>query len=240
MASTKGHGNPAWNRDETLLALELYFETSGSIPAPDDSRVIRLSETLRGLPFHPADKRMPSFRNPDGVAFKLQNLRHVATGKGLDSTSKTDEAIWQEYGGRPDAVTAAASAIRAAVLTIQSLPESDDDVQFPEGRAFTTLHKRRERNPKLRSALLRARRQQGLMKCEICETLPLGIPEIGDAIFEGHHRLGLSSSGERATRLSEMALLCANCHRALHRAIMIEKRWLSVEEGRGMFGIQKR
>jgi 5-methylcytosine-specific restriction protein A len=27
-----------------------------------------------------------------------------------------------------------------------------------------------------------------------------------------------------------MALLCANCHRMVHRAIAQEKRWLSIEE----------
>lgn len=33
MAVTKGHGNPNWNRDETILALEAYFALGGKNPS---------------------------------------------------------------------------------------------------------------------------------------------------------------------------------------------------------------
>ncbi|RQQ41635.1 hypothetical protein DF145_34655, partial [Burkholderia stagnalis] len=59
-----------------------------------------------------------------------------------------------------------------------------------------------------------------------------------EAHFEAHHIIPLSSTGIRITRLSDLALLCANCHRLLHRAIAVEKRWLTVAEGRAICGIQ--
>ena len=49
MAVTHGHGNPNWNRDETILALEVYFATRGRSPGPSDPQVIALSEKLRSL-----------------------------------------------------------------------------------------------------------------------------------------------------------------------------------------------
>ena len=55
-----------------------------------------------------------------------------------------------------------------------------------------------------------------------------------DAMFEAHHRMLLSAGEKRKTRLSDMALLCANCHRLLHRAIAINKRWIDGDEGRGL------
>lgn len=80
MAVTSGHGNPKWTREEVILALELYFECGERIPSAEDPRVRSLSELLRAFPHHSEAARKESFRNPDGVAFKLQNLRQVATG----------------------------------------------------------------------------------------------------------------------------------------------------------------
>jgi len=31
MAVTHGHGNPKWTRDETILALDLYFDCKGHV-----------------------------------------------------------------------------------------------------------------------------------------------------------------------------------------------------------------
>ena len=99
MARTHGHGNPDWTRDETILALALYLETGEAVPSKKDPRVQRLSSTLRALPYHAEAARRETFRNPDGVAFKLQKLRSVATGKGLGNTSTMDREIWRSLGG---------------------------------------------------------------------------------------------------------------------------------------------
>ena len=48
LAVTHGHGNPNWNRDETILALEPYFALSGKNPSAKDPQLIALSQTLRG------------------------------------------------------------------------------------------------------------------------------------------------------------------------------------------------
>lgn len=93
MAVTHGHGNPHWTRDEVILALDLYFDCKGKVPGAADPRVQELSEVLRAFPHHGASARKDSFRNPDGVAFKLQNIRQVATGKGLGNVSKADREV---------------------------------------------------------------------------------------------------------------------------------------------------
>lgn len=88
MAVTHGHGNPNWTKDETILALDLLFKLNGANPSPSDKRVIALSNTLNQLPIHPLEIRKAQFRNPAGVAFKIQNLKSVATGKGLTKCFK--------------------------------------------------------------------------------------------------------------------------------------------------------
>lgn len=112
MAVTKGHGNPKWTRDETILALELYLATSSQLPGPSDPRVVALSEELARFNWHPLTRRRDTFRNPDGVSFKLQNIRSVATGKGLGNTSEMDRSVWNEFAGNLAAVALEASRIR--------------------------------------------------------------------------------------------------------------------------------
>lgn len=239
MARTQGHGNPNWTRDETILALDLYFDLNGKIPSGSDERIKALSEMLRRFPYHAEASRKESFRNPDGVAFKLQNLKQVATDKGLGNVSQTDRAIWKEFGSSPTKTKSLANLIRAGVAASESAKPVIEDVEFAEGRVFTELHSRRERDPKLRERLLSSRRDAKQLFCEMCNApTPSSNPELMEAHFEAHHIVPLASTGARITRLSDMALLCANCHRLLHRAIALEKRWISVKEGRILCGVR--
>lgn len=241
MARTHGHGNPKWTRDEVILALDLYFKCAGNIPSRDDARVRELSSLLRRLPYHEAESRKDSFRNPDGVAFKLQNLRQVATGKGLGNVSETDRLVWAEFGGQRDKVKQLGDLIRTGIKlseSMQGADEDDDDEEFFEGRVITRLHKKRERNRKVRKRLLASRSKNGRLTCDMCGGHSRATdPGLEDATFEAHHRLPVSVAKERITRLLDLALLCANCHRLLHRAISSTKRWVDIDEGRTLLGM---
>lgn len=236
MAVTQGHGNPNWTQDETILALELYQQLHGVIPSKTDPRVIELSETLRSLPLHDSAATRMTFRNPDGVVFKLQNLRAVAVGMGLQNVSRVDRQVWQVFGERPEYVAQIATVIRSASPArppdIASLPT---DEVFAEGRLLTLTHRARERDPRLRDRLLKSRAAKGSLVCELCGGKGwCRDPEYADAIFEVHHVQPLSLLGEGITRLADLALLCACCHRLAHRVIAVERRWLSMESLRGI------
>jgi 5-methylcytosine-specific restriction enzyme A len=234
MAVTHGHGNPNWTRDEVILALNLYFDCESNIPGPSDPRVEALSDLLRAFPHHSVAARKESFRNPDGVAFKLQNLRQVATGKGLGNVSRVDRAVWEELGHDPRRVQQLAALIRAGIEIVdETKEESDEEDVFAEGRVVTETHLRRERDPKLRKRLLEQRHTSGGLRCDVCSCVPTGhSPSLREAIFEAHHILPLAAGRERKTQLKAMALLCANCHRMVHRAIALSKRWLTLEEAK--------
>ena len=239
MARTSGHGNPSWTRDETILALDLYFDCDGKIPSGRDPRVVALSELLRQLPYHSEASKRDSFRNGDGVAFKLQNLRQVATGHGLGNVSQMDRKIWSELGSRPEAVKQIAEVIRGNIAAAQAMPsqETEEDEEFFEGRVATIVHKRRERNSRLRSQLIELRRNGNGLACDVCGTVgPTTSEALAEAIFEAHHIIPLAASAERKTRLTDMALLCATCHRLIHRLITVEKRWITPSEAKVLLG----
>ncbi|HEX6182357.1 MAG TPA: HNH endonuclease [Pyrinomonadaceae bacterium] len=238
MAVTKGHGNPNWTREEVILALDLYFDCGERIPSSEDQRVRELSEVLRAFPYHSLAARKPSFRNPDGVAFKLQNLRQVATGKGLGNVSRADKAVWEELGSDPKRTKELAQLIKAGIQVVSEAREDSPayDV-FAEGRVVTETHLRRERDPQLRDRLLADRRSKSTLRCEMCGREPdTSDAALSESIFEAHHIIPLSVGAERKTKLSDMALLCACCHRVIHKAIAIRRSWLSVEQARALVG----
>lgn len=240
MAVTQGHGNPNWTRDETLLALDLYLKLEGNVPSPKAAEIKNLSDVLRSLPYHAEAAKRPTFRNPDGVGFKLMNIRQVATGKGLGNVSSMDRALWAEFGHRPDEVYHLAEAIREGIVIAgaERLPEVEQEL--PEGRLLTALHVRRERNPKVRKMLLDARRPNGF-RCEICDfSRPdLDFP-LQEAIYEAHHLVPLSEAGERKTKLSDLSLLCACCHRLIHRLMISRSLWIGLSDARMILASHKR
>jgi 5-methylcytosine-specific restriction protein A len=67
--------SPPWTRDETILALDLYYRMGRRVPNPGDLPVIQVSRYLNQLPIHDLSVRASNFRNPSGVVLKIANLR---------------------------------------------------------------------------------------------------------------------------------------------------------------------
>jgi len=53
--------------------------------------------------------------------------------------------------------------------------------------------------------------------------------DLGAGFLEAHHILPLAAIGPAITRLADLAVVCSNCHRMLHRA----KPWMTLAELRG-------
>ena len=93
------------------------------------------------------------------------------------------------------------------------------EVAIEGGRALAT-HLRRERSRQLTEAKRRTQiAEQGQLQCEGCDLTAAQLPKkIGEACFEVHHRAPLGSMlAASATKLNDLAILCANCHRLIHR-----------------------
>lgn len=107
---------------------------------------------------------------------------------------------------------------------------TEEDTAFPEGKKRLRQHVTRERNPKVIKIAKDKFKQEnsGRLFCEICnfdfyETYG----EIGEDFIEGHHIIPVSDLEEdQKTRVEDIAIVCSNCHRMLHR----RRPWLSKEE----------
>jgi len=231
MAKTAGRGNPPWTRDETILALDLFFEGGMQVLSIKDTRVLELSALRRSLPGNEVHSKEPSFRNAAGVVLKLSNLKSVAVGGGLGNGSNIDFEVWRRFESRPARTKEVAELILQHVTEAPLSSYDEGEPQFAEGMVFTTMHKRTERNRGVRRALMASRRRTGGLRCDACSiTNPTATNSFDDAIFEAHHLIPLSTTGERKTTVSDVALLCANCHRLMHRLIANSGKWASVED----------
>jgi 5-methylcytosine-specific restriction protein A len=227
--------NPNWTKDELILALELYFRDETARGNKTHLEVVKLSRILNSLPIHSGGAQETNFRNPTGVAMKLSNfLRFDITykGKGLDRGNKMEEVVWDMYSSNIDALTKVKNVIIANVSFLKESKSSqieDSLEEASEGRLLTRVHKIRERN----KAIIKKKKQSvlketGALKCEICSFDFKEIyGELGEGFAECHHKKPVSQLlPDEKTKLVDLAILCANCHRMIHRS----KPWKTIEE----------
>lgn len=241
MPVTQGHGNPDWSREETILALDVVLRHYPRLPSKDSDEVRALSQTLGSLPIHSVNLRTDRFRNSAGVYMKIQNLMSLhpdrAKYRGL-KTSKTDRAVWDEYADTPDLVAHLATEIvkGAEVLAHSATDDEPDALAVTEGALLVRVHRVRERAKGLRSRVLkRVQDSFGRLACETCGWRPddgSAAAEVVAAALEVHHLVPLSQAASAKTRLADVALLCANCHRLIHAAIKVNNQTMTLAEFR--------
>lgn len=110
-----------------------------------------------------------------------------------------------------------------------SIDDYSSEIEFPEGREIEIKHKARERNQSLvKAAKDRFRNQNGKLYCQVCGfNFEEVYGEIGKDFIEAHHTVPVSELSEQTTtKVSDIALVCSNCHRMLHR----KRPWLSMDD----------
>lgn len=236
--SNKERKNPAWSREELLLALELYVKNRKSPPSKTSKEVESLSSELNRLHSCLGSPASESLRNGAGVYLKMMNFRsfdpdYTTQGKvGMRHGNKLDPIIWNEFFGREEDLFKACRAIREALIELHDDPTAEDQdggfAEAEEGRLLTRLHKQRERSRKLVAKKKDwALTKFGVLECEACGfnfADTYGVR--GEGFIECHHTKPVHEFGDgQKTTTDDLALLCANCHRMIHT----KRPWLTIE-----------
>ncbi len=215
---------PNWTRDELILALDLYFRFDPRHISSTHPEVQGLSNLLNSLPIHQRSEKQETFRNANGVYMKLCNFLHFDPdypGIGLSQVSKLDEQVWNDFSGNRELLRHTAEAIRANYATSTRGNVASQEDSFLEGHILTRLHKLRERNASLvkhkKAAVLN---RTGKLACEACGfDFEAVYGDFGKGFAECHHIVPISQlrPGQK-TKLADLVLVCANCHRVIHRS----------------------
>ncbi|NOR56502.1 MAG: restriction endonuclease [Sulfurovum sp.] len=119
--------------------------------------------------------------------------------------------------------------LRSFMPTSEHIELTEDDDGFPEGKQKLRIHLQRERNPKLiREVKKRFKAKYGRLFCQVCSfDFYVKYGEIGDDFIEGHHTKPVSEFNDSTfSKIEDIALLCSNCHKMVHR----KRPWLSIDD----------
>ena len=219
-----------WTLDELILAGDLLARNGWIGVRASNPAAVKLSELLRRGLLHPGEELPANFRSPSSIQRKSYD---IMTADPFYSGKPTrhgpyDEQVALAFRERPEEMRARAAEIRAALEAGEGLPgDSDefwlDDVTVAEGGILEVLARRRERDRGIRAAKIRAVQAAGKpLSCEVCG---FDFGEVygprGEGYVEVHHVVPLHVSGPTHTALTNLALLCANCHRMCHRGALM-------------------
>jgi 5-methylcytosine-specific restriction protein A len=128
--------------------------------------------------------------------------------------------IW--YADKPES----AALVERALNLVNSngfsdqLPDVDASKSAKEGNPRLVSHLKRERN----NSIVKQKKQDvlvktGALRCEVCQfDFKMVYGNYGSEFCEVHHLLPLhKADGVVETKLNDLAIVCSNCHRIIHR-----------------------
>lgn len=213
-----------WTRDEDILVM--YYYVSGVRNRKSDSQFLELCKLLDRITDHSVGMRIANFKGVDP--------EHPR--KGLTVTRQIRE-VWTEFANNRARLKSKAAAIRKRIKAKQSeKPEQSQKSKrkvsitvAPEGKPLPRSHTVRERDSRLvREKKESVLQETGRLVCEACGfDFVEKYGEKGEGVIDCHHTKPLRDLKRRSTtRLSDLALLCSNCHRMIHA----KEKWLEMKE----------
>ncbi|WP_405600359.1 HNH endonuclease [Streptomyces sp. NBC_01410] len=221
--------NPKWTRDEIILACDVVARNAWNGLDAEDPRIAELSDFLQLLAAYPDEERASTYRNRNGAARKTFDIatHHPDYEKKQTKGGQLDRDVLRDFLDRPTEMAQAAALLREGLThgTLKPVLADDDDdaedeASAPEGRVLYRRHRTRERNKGLRKKKIAAvLKSGGTLDCEACGfDFGAVYGERGEGYIECHHVVPLHEAGEGTTKLSDLALICSNCHRMIHRS----------------------
>ena len=136
-----------WSRDETILALGLYFQIPFAKISSRNPEICELAKLMR--------------RSPASLSMKMGNLGRFDPSlaqqgiTGLKNGSKSESDVWNEFEGRRDVLAENYSLLRSKLSGHASLAD-DVTIKTPQGLDGIRLIKYRINQSFFRSSVLSA------------------------------------------------------------------------------------
>lgn len=215
--------NPTWNREELILALDLYFRLDYGQMHGRNPAVIQLSNDLRNLNIHTEIANKESFRSVNSVALKLANLKKCDqnfSGKGMRDGGKLEKELWKKYHTHRDKLNNEASLIRQIYLkSVEATPLAEPKTIY-KSEFLYSYHKNRETDPltlKVKKELVLTETKK--LVCEVCNFDAVAVyGEIGNNLMEIHYNKEFKAEPKfEVSNLVDFVIVCCNCHKILDK-----------------------
>jgi len=163
-----------------------------------------------------------------GNVCKLENVSNIG------NIAEMQLNIWQKFAEY--FISSERQSMETTSEIIEELKITNPEISVAEGKLRLIDHIVKERNHKI----VREKKQQAInsktLNCEVCTFSFQKVYQTN--YIECHHLSPISIGGVRETKLEDLALVCANCHRMLHTKF--DGCFLSIEELRERLKICKR
>lgn len=177
----------------------------------------RLEKSSDGVRFTPLSTGTSRSLNAEEVQRYLEVFNYTQSTTTSDYTAKLHNAsyvlavikLW--IGQQPDAPLIDDGTSEAG--------EIDPEFRAPEGDIKVRSHRQRERSRELvlMARLVFRKQNNGRLFCEVCG-FDFGKTYGAPDFIEAHHWIPLCDlEPGTKTKVSDLAMVCANCHRMLHR-----------------------
>jgi len=203
-------GRP-FDDNDLEVALLAYAETfGGPVSEKPDSPVAQAAVRIG---------RAVSSMYAKVMKFRALDPRHE--GAGQPHGGEQDRVVWNRYwSGMEIDVERLRQAVDGATDRTGDVDAALADYQAIEGARRLVRHIRLERDRALvkrAKAVWLARDPQ--LRCEVCRlSFVEAYGDLGSGFIEAHHRSALAEvDGPVETTVDDLAPVCANCHRMLHR-----------------------
>lgn len=209
-----------WTWDEIMIVARHVEDNNGRELRAGTDLNKRAQDLLNRATIHPTHLREQPIRSEGSVSHKSGDLLsvHPEHPGGAKKGGRTTAQVVTYWHENPRDARAEEIALEEMIERGEPMqtPEDGDAVTAIEGTALIVRHRRRERNPALRTAKIKS---AATLDCEVCEfNFGRAYGERGTGYVEVHHTLPLHISGTVETKLDDLALLCSNCHRMIHRS----------------------
>ena len=106
--------NPGWNRDELILALDLYFRLEYGQMNAKNPEAVELSKLLTAM-----NKNHGFERSVNSIPLKLANFKRLDSnygGKGMKSGGKLEQEVWNEFAEDRNKLTRFANNLKTQII----------------------------------------------------------------------------------------------------------------------------
>ena len=178
----------------------------------------------------------PEKYSPASIYMKMRNYSSRNPddpNKGLDRISKLDQGLYEEFKNNRKRLSNALNMIISAASNDELIGSNKElekiGLEVQEGQRRLQMHYYRERKQDIaRKKKEEVFKETGCLKCECCNfDFKQFYGNHGDGFIECHHNIPISQikDGE-VTKLKDLSLICANCHRMIHYKLP----WLSISD----------
>lgn len=152
------------------------------------------------------------------------NVCEIENISSVENVDKLKLNIWNKFGKYFISSEEQSATITSSIIT--ELEDSNPDLSVTEGELRLVSHIVKERNREIVKEKKQLAINNNSLKCEVCT---FSFPKTYQSNFiECHHILPIGESGVRKTKLEDLALVCANCHRMLH--VKFEGKYLTIDQ----------